>query len=69
MKKFVYNTASGDRPTLARWMRNFVDKHPDYTHNSILNDKVMDDLLMALHKIDIGEVKDPTFSNIFPTWT
>lgn len=43
--------ASGERPTLARWMRTFVDKHPDYTHNSILSDKVIDDLLMTLRKI------------------
>lgn len=68
MKTFVYNTASGERPTLARWMRNFVDNHPGYTHNSILSDRVIDDLLMALHKIDIEEVKDKAFSNIFPIW-
>jgi glutamate--cysteine ligase catalytic subunit len=56
MKKFIRDTASGERPTLARWMRTFVDNHPDYTHNSILSDKVLDDLLMALHKIDLGKV-------------
>jgi hypothetical protein len=35
-------------------MREFVDKHPDYTHNSILSKKVMDDLLMELYKIEKG---------------
>ena len=51
MKKFVYDTASGERPTLARWMREFVDKHPDYPHNSIIPKKVLDEMLMKLYRI------------------
>ena len=65
MKKFIYDTSTGDRPTLARWMRNFVDVHPDYTHNSILPRSVMNDMLMTLHRIEIGEKEDKTFGRIF----
>ena len=68
MKQFVYDTSTGARPTLARWMRNFVDKHPEYTHNSILPRKVMNDMLMTLHKIEIGQKEDKTFAKIFPEW-
>jgi glutamate--cysteine ligase catalytic subunit len=68
VKRFLYNTASGERPTLAQWMRNYVDQHPDYTHNSILGKKVMDDLLLTLHKISTGEIYDKTFEKIFPDW-
>ena len=43
-----------------------MDKHPDYTHNSILSKKVMDDMLMRLSRIESGEVEDKTFKRIFP---
>lgn len=69
MKKFIRDIASGERLTLAQWMRNFVDKHPEYTHNSILSKKVMDDLLMQLYKISCGELKDDNFAEIFPSWS
>lgn len=49
MGNFLADTTSGKRLTLAQWMRNFVNKHPEYTHNSILSKKVMDDLLLILN--------------------
>ena len=68
MKKFIHDTASGKRPTLARWMREYVDQHPDYHHDSILGKKVMDDMLMKLFKIECGQEEDATFAKIFPEW-
>lgn len=49
-------------------MREYVNKHPEYTHNSILSKGVMNDLLMTLHKIDIGKIEDKNFSKVFPVW-
>jgi hypothetical protein len=66
IKKFLFDTVSGKRLTLAQWMRKFVNEHPDYTHNSILSKKVMDDLMIRLHKISIGEIQEENFSKIFP---
>lgn len=28
----------------------------------------MNDLLMTLHKIDIGQIEEKNFANIFPVW-
>lgn len=53
--------ASGKKKTLAQWMRNFVDKHPDYPHNSILSKKTMDDMLVALYEISQGVRGDKNF--------
>ena len=47
--QFLFEITSGKRLTVAQWMRNYVDKHPDYTHNSILPKKTMDDLLLTLN--------------------
>ena len=49
-------------------MRNYVHEHPQYTHNSILSKKVMDDLLITLYKISKGDIKDKNFEKIFPDW-
>lgn len=46
-------------------MRQFVDGHPDYSHNSILTKRVMDDLLIRLSRITTGEVNETNFKNIF----
>jgi len=54
IKTFLYETASGKRLTLAQWMREYVNNHPIYKHDSILSKKVMDDLLLTLHKISTG---------------
>lgn len=46
-------------------MREFVNKHPDYTHNSILPKKTMDDMLLTLNDISRGVLKEANFSPIF----
>ena len=58
IEDFLKSVASGKRLTLAQWMRNYVNKHPDYKHNSILSKKVMDDLLLTLNDISKGAIKD-----------
>lgn len=65
IKTFLHETATGKRLTLAQWMRRFVNDHPLYGKNSILPKKVMDDLLIRLHKISIGQIYDENFKRIF----
>ena len=65
IEKFLREKTSGERITLAQWMREFVDKHPKYTHNSILPKKVMDDMLLKLSAISRGECSDSNFKPIF----
>jgi hypothetical protein len=66
VKQFLLDTTTGHRLTLAQWMRRYVSEHPEYTRNSILSRKVMNDLLLHLHKISIGVIDDPNFRSIFP---
>lgn len=54
LKNFILETVTGKRKTLASWMREYVNKNPSYTHNSILSKEVMDDLLLTLWKIEKG---------------
>ncbi|KAI5462646.1 glutamate-cysteine ligase-domain-containing protein [Mariannaea sp. PMI_226] len=45
--------ASGELDTAARWIRNFVDVHPQYKHDSVVDDVIQHDLIGAV--IAIGE--------------
>jgi hypothetical protein len=65
LKAFLCEKVSGERQTLASWMREYVDRHPDYAHNSILSKAVMDDLLLTLNRIAKGEIIDNNFKKVF----
>ncbi|KAH7149646.1 glutamate-cysteine ligase-domain-containing protein [Dactylonectria estremocensis] len=45
--------ASGELDTTARWIRNFVDTHPRYQHDSVVDEELNHDLIGAV--IAIGE--------------
>ncbi|KAI8966642.1 GCS-domain-containing protein [Daldinia sp. FL1419] len=45
--------ASGELWTAAKWIRHFVDKHPGYSHDSVVTDEVNQSLISAV--IDIGD--------------
>lgn len=49
----ISKRASGELDTAARWIRNFVDVHPDYKHDSVVDEKMTHDLIGAV--IAIGE--------------
>ncbi|KAI8672458.1 Glutamate--cysteine ligase [Fusarium sp. Ph1] len=49
----ISKRASGDLDTTARWIRNFIDVHPKYKHDSIIDDEINHDLIGAV--IAIGE--------------
>eukprot|EP01096_Ripella_sp_DP13-Kostka_P007805 TRINITY_DN2879_c0_g1_i1.p1 TRINITY_DN2879_c0_g1~~TRINITY_DN2879_c0_g1_i1.p1 ORF type:complete len:719 (-),score=276.59 TRINITY_DN2879_c0_g1_i1:225-2120(-) len=55
----ISKRASGELITAARWIRNFVDKHPAYKHDSVVSHEVNFDLLQSIHQIIQGEVDVP----------
>ncbi|CAD6198734.1 unnamed protein product [Caenorhabditis auriculariae] len=48
---FISKRASGEIPTLAKWIRNFVGKHPKYNHDSEVCDEIIYDLLKTMDDI------------------
>lgn len=51
----VSKRASGELQSAASWIREFVDKHPDYKHDSVISEKINYDLLDTIEKITQGE--------------
>lgn len=49
----ISKRASGELDTAARWIRNFVDAHPKYKHDSVVGEDINHDLIGAV--IAIGE--------------
>ncbi|XP_055329199.1 glutamate--cysteine ligase catalytic subunit-like [Paramacrobiotus metropolitanus] len=58
--RFIRRRASGELKTAARWMRDFVDQHPEYKHDSIVNDRVNYDLLSKCRDLASGQAFDPS---------
>ena len=56
--RFIRKKASGDLQTTATWLRNFVEKHPDYQHDSVVSEKINYDLMKTCRAIANGEVHD-----------
>lgn len=57
--KLIQKRASGELMTTAGWIRKFVSEHPDYKHDSVINDSVNYDLLRTLSKIQTDEISCP----------
>ncbi|CAK7218866.1 glutamate--cysteine ligase [Sporothrix eucalyptigena] len=49
----IRKRASGELWTAARWIRSYVDQHPEYKHDSAVNETVTKDLVGAV--LEIGE--------------
>lgn len=41
--------------TTATWIREFVQNHPDYRHDSVISDTIAYDLMIACKEIGEGE--------------
>lgn len=52
----VRRRASGELCTAARWIRDFVDNHSSYAHDSVVSDEVQKDLIGAVIAIGAKEV-------------
>nr|ACC86274.1 glutamate-cysteine ligase catalytic subunit [Exaiptasia diaphana] len=55
--KLIQKRASGELMTTARWMREFVHKHPDYKQDSVVSDLICYDLMNTCNKIANGEME------------
>ncbi|KHJ47776.1 hypothetical protein D918_01934 [Trichuris suis] len=55
--RLIRDRANGTLWTLARWMREFVQHHPDYKKDSIVSDNICYDMLNRMHGIQTGTVK------------
>ena len=53
--RLISQRASGELDTTSRWIRNFIDQHPDYKHDSVVGEQINHDLIGAV--IDIGEME------------
>ncbi|KAH7725966.1 glutamate--cysteine ligase catalytic subunit [Aphelenchoides avenae] len=56
--RLIEMRASGAIPTDARWMRDFVDAHPDYQHDSRVPDTTLYDLMKHIDDVSRGKVHD-----------
>lgn len=63
----IRRRADGSLWTAAKWIRNFVDKHPEYQHDSVVNDGVQYDLLQAVQGITREEGRDGVGHEMFGT--
>ena len=48
---------TGELLTTAQWYRGFVDRHPAYQHDSVLNHEIVHDLLVTVDGIVAGTIK------------
>ncbi|GIY57581.1 glutamate--cysteine ligase catalytic subunit [Caerostris darwini] len=51
--------AKGELKTAARWIRDFISKHPDYKHDSVVNEIINYDLLLKMDRITKNEEQCP----------
>lgn len=56
LSRFVH---TGELMTMAKWMREFVAKHPEYKQDSVITDKINYDLLKKCDRIARGEERCP----------
>ena len=47
---------SGELPTTANWIRQFVHTHPDYKQDSIVGEKIVYDLITKIKAISEGKL-------------
>ena len=57
---FIRERANGTLPTTAKWLRSFVQKHPEYDSNSVVGSGVFYDLVKLLE-----EMSETDFGNGF----
>lgn len=62
--RLISQRASGALDTGARWIRNFIDAHPAYQHDSVVDEKVTRDLVEAVIKIGENEAAGAGFAKM-----
>ena len=54
----IRKRATGELWTAAKWIRHFVDKHPEYKKDSIVGEGITFDLVKAVEQMTVQEGKD-----------
>ncbi len=57
--------SAGELLTTATWIRQFVDSHPDYKHDSYVSDKVTFDLISRVRDFAEGRARCPEIAGDF----
>ncbi|PNY27714.1 Glutamate-cysteine ligase, partial [Tolypocladium capitatum] len=60
----ISKRASGELDTTARWIRNFVDAHPRYRHDSVVDEVMTHDLIGAVIAIGEREAAGKNFAGL-----
>jgi len=55
----ISKRASGELLTAASWIRKFVQSHPEYKHDSVVNEHITYDLVTACNQISNGTLHVP----------
>lgn len=48
---FIKERANGNIPTTAKWLRSFVQEHPEYESNSVVGERVVYDLVKLVQEL------------------
>jgi len=62
---FISKRASGELVGPATWIRKFINDHPKYQHDSVVNPEVNNDLLNAIQQICTGVRKVTIYFFLF----
>lgn len=62
--ELISKRASGELDTTARWIRNLVDAHPRYKHDSTIDDEITHDLIGAVIAIGEREAAGKNFAGL-----
>jgi glutamate--cysteine ligase catalytic subunit len=63
--KLIEKKASGELKTTANWMRTFVQSHPKYNFDSVVNNEIAYDLMWTLNKITQGLISATDLNDSF----
>lgn len=63
--KLISDRASLKVKTTAKWIREFIDQHPKYNHDSIVNDEINYDLLHKMDQISKQKIDCPELTGCF----
>lgn len=56
--ELIRRRADGTLWTNAKWIREYVDKHPQYTHDSVVSEKICFDMIKAVQEVTEKEGAD-----------
>ncbi|XP_041360661.1 glutamate--cysteine ligase catalytic subunit-like isoform X2 [Gigantopelta aegis] len=57
--QLISKRASGELMTTASWMRQFIEKHPSYKHDSVVSERISYDLLTKCDEVSHGKISEP----------